>query len=159
MTSFQTVGGPVNVVDARSPLHRLVVRPAVRISGGASLYRAAQAMEQANVSALLLDDHAGIVTERDLARAFGAGGSPDDPVSAVATPHPLVVDGAMDVVHAAALMLNEQVRHLVVVLPDGRHGVVSMRDLLAVLLEATDAHVWLTSLRVAIECPAEVWLG
>jgi hypothetical protein len=29
----------------------------------------------------------------------------------------------------------------------------------AVLLQAVDPHLWLTSLRVAIEAPAEIWLG
>ena len=159
MATVRTVSGPVNVVSARSPLSRLVVPPVVGISGAASLIEAAQMMELANVSALLVDDRAGIVTERDLARALGAGRSPEDTVSTVATPHPLVVDGAMSVLDAAALMLNEQVRHLVVVLPEEQRGVVSIRDLLAVLLEAADDHVWLASLRVAIEAPAEIWLG
>ena len=60
---------------------------------------------------------------------------------------------------AAGLMLNEQVRHLLVELDTGAVGVVSIRDLLAVLLQAVDLHLWLTSLRVAIETRSEMWLG
>jgi hypothetical protein len=59
----------------------------------------------------------------------------------------------------AALMLNEQVRHLIVELDDGATGVVSMRDLMAVLLQAVDSHLWLASLRMTIEAPSEIWLG
>ena len=56
-------------------------------------------------------------------------------------------------------MLNEQVRHLVVELDGGTLAVVSIRDLLAVLLQAVDSRLWLRSLCVAIETPAESWLG
>ena len=55
-------------------------------------------------------------------------------------------------------MLNQGVRHLVVAFPD-RDAVVSLRDVMAVLLQATDPHLWLTQLRVAVEVPAEIWLG
>lgn len=146
-------------VESSSPISRLIVRPAVGISAEAPVAEAARLMELAGVSALLVGEDSGIVTERDLARGLGAGCSPYDPVSAVATPHPLAVDGSMEVVEAAALMLNEQVRHLIVFLPEGGRGVISIRDLLAVLLEAADGHRWLTSLRVAIGSPAEIWLG
>lgn len=55
-------------------------------------------------------------------------------------------------------MLNEHVRHLVVEV-DGRLGVVSLRDVAAVLLQGADPHLWLASLRVAVEAPTKTWLG
>jgi hypothetical protein len=36
---------------------------------------------------------------------------------------------------------------------------VSMRDLLAVLLQTVDPNLWLTSLRVALDPPSEIWVG
>jgi len=116
-------------------------------------------MESAGVSAVLVGDGAGIATERDLAWALGAGYTATDRVDAVATRHPLAVPGTISVVAAAALMLNQQVRHLVVELHGGGLGVVSIRDLLAVLLQAVDPQPWLGSLRIAIETPSELWLG
>ena len=111
------------------------------------------------MSSLLLEGRAGIVTERDLARAHGAGCAATDPVVAIASRHPVTVPGTTTVIAAAGLMLNEQVRHLLVELDTGAVGVVSIRDLLAVLLQAADPQLWLTSLRVAIETPSEMWLG
>ena len=98
------------------------------------------------------------MTERDLARALGAGHSPEEPVGVVTTRHPVAVSGDDTVVTAAARMLNEEVRHLVVELPGGAVGVVSMRDVLAVLLGAAEPHIWLASLRIEIESP-DYWLG
>jgi hypothetical protein len=64
----------------------------------------------------------------------------------------------MSVVDGCATMLNEDVRHLVV---ETDHGpaVLSLRDVAAVLLQASDPHIWLSSLRIKIETPAEIWLG
>ena len=154
----QMISGPAQVVDPQSPVSALLARAALTVPGSLSLGEAVELMRAMSVSALLVDDPAGIVTERDLARALGAGCVATDPVGTVATPHPLTVAGDMTVVTAAELMLNEQVRHLVVEL-DGGVGIVSMRDLLAVLLQAVDPHLWLTSLRVAVESPSEIWLG
>jgi CBS domain-containing protein len=154
-----TVTGPVRATDATSPLSALVCRPAVCVPSDSSLHEAAQAMRDAGVSALLVDRGTGIVTERDLARALAAGCQPADPVASAVTPHPITCDPSTGVVDAAALMLNEQVRHLVVELPGGGLGVVSIRDVLAVLLQAADHRVWLTSLRVAVEAPTDIWLG
>ena len=151
--------GPVRIVDPHSQLSALSTRAAVSVSESCPLAEAVEVMKAAAVSALLVGDGAGIVTERDLARALAAGCLSTDPVEAIATRHPLTVSGDTTVVAAAGVMLNEQVRHLVVQRDTGAVGVVSMRDLLAVLLQAVDPQLWLTSLRVGIETPSEVWLG
>src|SRR3546814_11473448 len=79
-------------------------------------------MKAEAVSSLLLEGRAGIVTERDLARAFGAGCSAMDPVVAIASRHPVTVPGDKTVTAAAGLMLHEQVRHLLVELEPGEDG-------------------------------------
>ena len=56
-------------------------------------------------------------------------------------------------------MLNDEIRHLIIEFPDGTEGVVSLRDSVAVLLQTASPEVWLTSLRLAVEAPAEIWLG
>jgi CBS domain-containing protein len=156
---FRTTSGPVLVVDPSSPVALLAGRAAVTVPPTGSLADAIELMTAAKVSSLLLEGRAGIVTERDLARALGAGCEATDPVEAIASRHPVTVPGCTTVTAAAGLMLNEQVRHLLVELDTGHIGVVSIRDLLAVLLQAVDPHLWLTSLRVAIETPSEMWLG
>lgn len=151
--------GPVRVIEPHSSLSVLISRPACAVPPSCTLADAVETMRAEGVSALVVGDRAGIVTERDLARAMAAGLTLDDTVGRAATWHPLVVAGATTVVAAAGLMLNEHVRHLLIELDDGKTGVVSIRDLMAVLLQAADPHLWLTSLRVAIETPSEIWLG
>ncbi|HET9442010.1 MAG TPA: CBS domain-containing protein [Acidimicrobiales bacterium] len=146
------------VVTPASPLSALVSRAVVGVGGQTTLAGAAEVMRAAGVSALLVDDTAGVVTEHDLTRALAAGLTGADSVASVASRHPVVVPGSMTVVEAAGLMLNEHVRHLVVELEGGRTGVTSMRDILAVLLQAADPHLWLSSLRAVIT-PSEAWLG
>jgi hypothetical protein len=63
------------------------------------------------------------------------------------------------VLAAAEIMLNEEVRHLLVSIDPRNVGVVSIRDVLAVLVQAVDPHLWLTSLRVSFDAPTEIWLG
>ena len=156
---FQTTSGPAPVVDPHTPVALLASRAAVTVPHRCSLADAVEVMKAEAVSSVLLEGRTGIVTERDLARAFGAGCSAMDPVEAIASRHPVTVPGDTTVIAAAGLMLNEQVRHLLVELHTGAVGVVSIRDLLAVLLQAVDSELWLTSLRVAIETPSEMWLG
>jgi hypothetical protein len=56
-------------------------------------------------------------------------------------------------------MLTEHVRHLLVRLDDEEVGILSLRDVVAVLLQTADPELWLTSLRVAIATPSEAWIG
>jgi CBS domain-containing protein len=64
----------------------------------------------------------------------------------------------MTVLDACTLMLEHHVRHLVVDLGD-RVAVLSIRDLLAVLRQESDPHLWLTALKVVIDVPSELFLG
>jgi signal-transduction protein with cAMP-binding, CBS, and nucleotidyltransferase domain len=145
------------VTSPQSPIASLITGPAIVIDAEAGLAEAAEVMRAEAVSALLLSDHEGIITERDIVRAVAAGCDPNEPVVVSASRHPVTVDGSMPVVRAAGLMLNEHVRHLVVD-DAGEIGIVSLRDLVAVLLQVADPELWLTSLRVTVASP-EVWLG
>ena len=124
-----------------------------------TLADAVETMRAEKVSLLLVDGRSGIVTERDLARAMAAGSAPGDPIEQAVDPHPRVVPAATTVVAAAALMLNEQLGHLLVDLGSCGLGVVFIHDVMAVLLQVADPHLWLTSLQIGIDSPSEIWLG
>ncbi|HKH05959.1 MAG TPA: CBS domain-containing protein [Acidimicrobiales bacterium] len=122
------------------PLVRdLPFRPLVTIEPEASLRIAARTMRQEGVSALVVGTPGALVTiltERDVTAAVADGRAPDTLTAELATPRPATVDRDATVVAAAARMLDEGVRHLVVVQGGRAVGVVSIRDLLAVLLQA-----------------------
>jgi len=137
-------GSAAWMVGPRSTVARLV-RPPVRAGWDWNLGDVAHALRRAGVSAALVGDQDAIVTERDLTRALNAGLGPHDAVSTVTVGHAWTVDDRMSVVDAAAEMLSHDVRHLVV--RDGHRdilGVVSLRDVLRVLLDAMDPTVWVS---------------
>jgi CBS domain-containing protein len=146
------------VVSSLSPIADLVARRVVDVPAATTIRVAVETMERGHVSALLVTEGGGIVTERDVARALGHDVSLDERVAVIATPHPVTVHGSMTVVEACGLMLSEELRHLVVE-TDAGMAVVSMRDLAAVLLQSAEPTAWLTQLRVSIDVPAETWLG
>jgi CBS domain-containing protein len=147
------------VLGPTSTVSHLTVREAVGVSREATIQEAAQAMRLASVSSLLVDGGVAIVTERDLARAAAAGIGPDGPITEVLSINPIRVDEDLSVVDAAAMMLNRDVRHLVVDFADGSTGVISLRDVMAVLLQMTSPQVWMATLRFAVTAPPESWLG
>jgi signal-transduction protein with cAMP-binding, CBS, and nucleotidyltransferase domain len=148
----------VSLTHPQADIRRLVVGPAPVLAGGATIREAAMALRALNASALLIDGPDQIVTERDLTRAWSHGFTGDEPVGRIATRHPIVVGPETSVVDAAALMLNREVRHLIVV--DGQAvGIVSLRTVLAVLLQAVQPELWLSTLRVNINEVPEQWIG
>ena len=149
----------VAVCGPQSEVGRLVVRSAVRVPERTSLHDTAVAMRAANVSSALVFDSHAIVTERDLVVAWARGLSADDPVDVVASHHPLVVSHDLPIVEAAALMLNREVRHLIVLMADGHAGVVSLRDVMAVLLQAVKPELWLATMRISFGSSPDIWLG
>ena len=91
-------------------------------------------MRSANVSSVLVGDGVALATEHDLARALAAGMAPDDPITAVTSTDPVRVLGRdLGGRHRAALMLNEEIRHLLIDGADGTVSVVSLREVMAVL--------------------------
>ena len=147
------------VTSSQSAVGALVCRRAVRVAEDATLRQVAVAMRAANVSATLVGRGRAIVTERDLTDALARDLSPDETVVEVASERPVVTPHDTSVVDAAALMLNHDVRHLVVAMPDGGAAVVSLRDVMAVLLQAAYPGVWLASLRVSVSSSPERWWG
>lgn len=149
------------VVDLHSPVSSLVRCPAPHVSPDSTLTETSQLMRELNTSALLVGPaHSAILTERDLTRALAAEYPLDSPVAKIATPLPLTVHAGTDVLEAAARMLNQEVRHLIVELPDSSVGIVSLRQIMAVLLQAAQPDLWLSTLRVKVEFPSsEMWLG
>jgi signal-transduction protein with cAMP-binding, CBS, and nucleotidyltransferase domain len=147
------------VLDQRSHIGRLVSREPVRVDDDTTLARAAAVMRDANVSSVLVGGDSAIATERDLTRALAAGLSADAPIHDVSSRHPVRVVAELPLVDAAALMLNEEIRHLIIEFQDGSEGVVSLRDIVAVLLQTASPELWLSSLRMSVQLPTEIWLG
>lgn len=146
------------VTSPTSPIAMLVTRGAVEVPADETLTRTATRMADEGVTAVLLAGAIGIITDRDIARGVAAGVDPASPVVDWATPHPITVDGGTSIVEAAAIMLNQQVGHLVLRL-DGATGIVALRDIVAVLLQFAHPQLWLTTLRMRVEAPPEIWLG
>src|SRR4051812_38772578 len=145
----QLLVGPLSSIE---PL----ARPAPTVALDATLGQAARAMREANESAVLVEG-GGILTERDLTTALALGLGADDPVATVTVERPVTVSPDVTVVDAAAMMLRESVRHLVVC-PIGSPvaAVLSVRQLLAVLLQATDPTVWAMTLHLDVGDHAEI---
>jgi signal-transduction protein with cAMP-binding, CBS, and nucleotidyltransferase domain len=142
-----------------SHVGRLIRGGPVVVQAGWSVGMAAQAMRDGNVSSALVGDGKSIVTERDLTRALAAGIGPEAEVSVAAVDHPVTVDATTSVVDAASEMLHQEIRHLVVADAQGILGVVSLRDVMVVLLQAMDPEVWVSTLRAAVTGHSELWLG
>jgi CBS domain-containing protein len=109
----------------------------VAISPEDTLIDAAWKMREYEVSCVLVmsdKDLDGIVTERDLLRAYVDGASLAlTPVIDYMTRRPRTIEAGTEVTDAAALMLRIAARHLPVTKAGRVVGMVSSRDLLAVL--------------------------
>jgi len=74
----------------------------------------------------------GVISERDIIRAFANNLPPNTAVWDVATKNPVTATLEEDVGSAATKMVNKKIRHLVVVDNMGKlAGVLSIRDLVA----------------------------
>jgi CBS domain-containing protein len=78
----------------------------------------------------------GIFTERDVLRLAGEGsGFPDLRLDTVMTRNVATVSPDVDIVEAAQLMAERQIRHLPVLQDGNLLGIVGIRDVLSTLLE------------------------
>ena len=147
------------ILGPHSAVLVLVDGPAVGVSSDATLQQAARAMRDNNVSAVVVDDGRAIVTERDLACATAAGLAVTTPVDDVMVSDPITINPAATIIEAAAVMIHEQIRHLVVRDDDGPvAGVVSLRAVLGVLLDVMEPSAWV-AVRYEITKRSEIWLG
>lgn len=115
-------------------------RDLLTVEAGLPVVSVAQRMAERNVGAVLVMEDgrlAGIMTERDLMRAFARGLRDDAVVGECMTADPETIAPDDTTEHAAVLMIHGGYRHLPVV--DGDHpvGVLSIRDLVRVFLEDT----------------------
>ena len=122
------------------PVHRHMSRDLLTVEAGAPLLAAVQRMAERNVGAVLVTKDgrlAGIMTERDLMRAFARGLRDDAIVGDCMTANPETIAPDDTIEHAAVLMIHGGYRHLPVVDGDDPIGVLSIRDLVPVFLEDT----------------------
>lgn len=99
-----------------------------------------QRMADRNVGAVLVMEGgrlAGIMTERDLMRAFARGLRDDAVVGECMTADPETIAPDDTIEHAAVLMIHGGYRHLPVVDGDDVVGVLSIRDLVQVVVQDT----------------------
>ena len=115
-----------------------MTRELLTIEPDADLGEAARRMATRGVGAVVVMEGerlAGILTERDLLKAVGAGLRPDARVSEWMTRHPETIESGDSTDHAAALMIHGGFRHLPVVDEGTVVGILSIRDLMRVALE------------------------
>jgi uncharacterized protein len=136
VVSDEPVVGPASRVAA-------IRRPALRVGIDWTLQETAAAMFAAGASCALVGYDQAIVTERDLARALTAGLGARAGVVSVAVTDFVTVDDDTSVVEAAGVMLDNDVRHLVVRNHRGDvTGLISLRDMLRVLVDTMDPAIW-----------------
>lgn len=114
------------------PVKYLVQRPPVFVTPDTTVAQAAQAMQRAGISSVLVaTEPPGIMTDRDLRnRVLAAGLGPETPVRQAMT-HPVVTLDANALVFAALLrMLADNIHHLILVEHRQILGVVTSTDVL-----------------------------
>jgi CBS domain-containing protein len=125
MTLADLVGGSAHVCGPDTTIEDAAA--AMRASGHGSL----GVVEGAEL--------VGLLTERDLVRALGAGFGAGDLVRRWMTPDPDVFSPDVDVFSAAQWLLESGYRHLPVVSDEGRLlGVVSVTDVLSAVLASIE---------------------
>jgi CBS domain-containing protein len=104
-----------------------------------SVLDAIERMVEANVGSVVVCDGprlAGIFTERDVLRLASERRPFEElTVGDVMTPAPLTIDPYVQILDAAQLMGERNVRHLPVVEGDNVHGMLGIRDVLRTLVE------------------------
>lgn len=122
------------------PIAEVTEEEVVRVSPGARLSEVVEALVGANVGAVVVGDKAkviGIVSERDVVHALGAGGD-IHAMSAMDVAHTNLIwcDVTATVAEVAAEMMQQYVRHVLVEQDGHLVGIVSARDLLGVYAAA-----------------------
>jgi CBS domain-containing protein len=127
-------------IGLRDPSAALVRRGAVYVWPDTTLREIAETLERESIGLVLVRREggvAGVVSERDLVRAIAEGADLDgDRAADLMTYDITFVDAEDPIQRVAELMLEGEVRHVAVHDGDNKSGVISMRDLLPVLLEA-----------------------
>lgn len=116
------------------------------IDASMTMLDAVKVMAEAHIGAVLLTDNhkiVGIFTERDyLTKGELAGRvAKDTKLKDVMTPNMMTVSMDTSVEKCVALMKQYQIRHLPVVEHDQLVGLVSMRDVMAVVIENKESEI------------------
>jgi CBS domain-containing protein len=127
----------MSVVHTNDPAEKLAHRQPVHVWPDTPLRSVAELLAREEIGAVLVygdNGMVGVVSERDIVRAVAEGSDLDVDRAADAMTYD-VARAAPDtsVRELAALMLEGEIRHLPVVEDDQTIGIVSMRDVLAVL--------------------------
>lgn len=105
-----------------------------------TLEEAARAFAGEVLGLLVVVEHgrlAGVLSERDVVRSLGEGDDPvDTHVFDVMTEDVVTIDVDATVQEAIQLMLDDEIRHLVVTRLDESYGIISARDLLRAQLSS-----------------------
>lgn len=119
-------------VDSSATVSAIMQLPDEMISPETTMGEAASALDRQQSSSLLVTQDGGIVgilTMRDMTRAFCSGHGPGEPVSLFMSRHVITVEGSTSLGRAAELMAERSIRHLPVVDARGKLvGVVSGND-------------------------------
>ena len=128
-----------DVRDPQDAIETLLRGPAVSVAENATLRSVAAVLTTANIGAALVrskDASIGMVSERDIARAVAEGIDPNHRWSADVSSAELVTADARDrILQVAFRMLQEHIRHIALERDGEVIGVVSSRDVFAVLAE------------------------
>jgi CBS domain-containing protein len=132
----------VHPVTPVSPVRTLMAWPVATVEGDASLSEVAEALAADEIGALCVienDGLAGVVSERDVVAHLAAGADPAHLTAGEVMSQDVVTVGPDDtVLEAARRMQDCQVRHLPVLDGGLIAGIVSIRDLFAVLVDSAD---------------------
>jgi signal-transduction protein with cAMP-binding, CBS, and nucleotidyltransferase domain len=125
------------MTEVRSPVREVMSRGAITVDEKTTLRSVAAVLAELDIGVAVValpDGSAGIVSERDVTRALANDADPDEVWAAdVMTPDLVIVEPDETVLDAASRITTEGVRHLAVVDRGTIVGVVSARDVLAVL--------------------------
>ena len=125
------------------PVEALIGKPVATIEPSATLRDAVDAFAADNVGLLVVVDPTGVqgvLSERDIVNAIADGVELElERVRDVATLDLLTIDEQSSVIEAARAMAAAEIRHIAVARKGVVTGILSIRDVLAVMLEAHDA--------------------
>ena len=124
-----------------APVGSLQWSEPISVGGEMTLRAVATVLDRYAIGAAIVrhGDDPGVVSERDIVGALAAGGDPDELWSAdVMTAQLITVSPGTSVIESGRRMLDAGVRHLAIVDGDEIVGVLSMRDLFAVLIENSE---------------------
>lgn len=129
-----------HLIEARGKIER----EPVRVSMEATVFEALRRMAECNVGAIIVidedDEMVGIFTERDYARKIILMGrsSPNTRVMEIMTTEMVTVGFESTLEEGLSLMIRHYIRHLPVMAGERLIGVVSMRDIMAALINQKD---------------------